>query len=184
MLEFEGTQCLNSALWSKYTTTIINRMNKTQKRSVSPTSFTQNDTDTLNTFLDNEKEQAYANPWHRLDKALRLNRLRDFAEKEAVRLNLPEGDLKNLNVVLQKGLAKGQLSSKATVSYDSQKQEITEIKALVMHRNSSGNMLFQIVEKKSGVTFRKPKQSSEPKQNSEAKATEAKAVTKATDAQK
>jgi hypothetical protein len=138
-------------------------MNKTNKKrspspvavSTGPGPFSQNDA--LNTYLDNENNKAFSNPWHRLDNGLRLNRFRDFSEKEATRLNLNDADKKNLYVVLQKALNKGTLSSKSTVTYDQVKQEITEIKGLIMHRNSVGDILFQIVEKKNGVTFRKPR---------------------------
>ena len=129
--------------------------NKTHKRGSSPGPFSQNDA--LNTYLESENTKAFSSPWHRLDNGLRLNRFRDFVDKEAARLNLSETDKKNLYILLQKALNKGNLTSKSTVSYDQTKQEITEIKGLVMHRNSAGDMLFQIVEKKSGVTFRKPR---------------------------
>ena len=134
--------------------------NKTHKRTNSPGPFSQNDA--LNSYLDNENTKAFSNPWHRLDNGLRLNRFRDFVEKEGTRLNLSEADKKNLYSVLQKALNKGNLSSKSTVSYDQTKQEITEIKGLVMHRNSTGDLLFQIVEKKNGVTFRKPRTAAVP----------------------
>lgn len=129
--------------------------NKTQKRSNSPSPFSQNET--LANFLDAESSEAYSRPWHRLDKGLRLNRLKGFAEKEAARLHLSEADQRALYNVLQKALAKGSLTSKSTVIYDQEKQEIGEIKGLVMHRNAAGDMLFQLVEKKNAVTFRKPR---------------------------
>lgn len=128
-------------------------MSKTQKRPSSPGPFSQNET--LANFLDAESAEAYSRPWHRLDKGLRLNRLKAFAEKEGARLNLSDADQRGLYSVLQKALAKGNLTSKSTVIYDQEKQEIGEIKGLVMHRSAAGDMLFQIVEKKNAVTFRK-----------------------------
>jgi hypothetical protein len=59
--------------------------------------------------------------------------------------------------LLVKSLEKKQLNSKTAVIYDSEKEAITEIKGLVMHRNSEGILLFQIVDKQKGVTFRRKK---------------------------
>jgi hypothetical protein len=47
------------------------------------------------------------------------------------------------------------LNSKTAVVYDAEKEEITEIKPLVMHQSASGEILFQILEKRNAVTFRK-----------------------------
>jgi hypothetical protein len=62
------------------------------------------------------------------------------------------------------------LNSKNSVIYDADEQKIKEIKGLVMHRNAEGHVLFQVLEKKNAVTFRKkntgtPQTSEEPKQD-------------------
>jgi hypothetical protein len=59
-----------------------------------------------------------------------------------------------------KAYDKKQLNTKNIVIYNESTAEIDEIKGLVMHRGSNGLMLFQILEKKTGVTFRKPRPSS------------------------
>ena len=46
--------------------------------------------DGLLQFLEQEAGGAYKRPWHRLERGLRLNRLRKFSEDEAARLNLKE----------------------------------------------------------------------------------------------
>lgn len=118
--------------------------------------------DTLVKFLDQEAGGAYKRQWHRLERGLRLNRLRKFSEEEAQRLNLSESEKKNLYQLLVKSLERKLLNSKTAVIYDQEKEEITEIKGLVMHRNSEGQMLFQMVDKpRSAVTFRRKKNSSE-----------------------
>jgi hypothetical protein len=113
--------------------------------------------DSLLNFLEQDAGSAYKRQWHRLERGLRLNRLRKFSNDEATRLNLTEMEKTTLYNLLVKSLEKKQLNSKTAVIYDSEKEAITEIKGLVMHRNSEGILLFQIVDKQKGVTFRRKK---------------------------
>lgn len=115
--------------------------------------------DSLLTFLDNDADSAYKRQWHRLERGLRLNRIRKFTNEEAEKLNLKEIEKNNLYSLLLKSLDKKQLNSKTAVIYDVEKESITEIKGLVMHRNSEGTVLFQLLDKQKGVTFRKKKPS-------------------------
>ena len=120
--------------------------------------------DSLARFLDQEAGSAYKRQWHRLERGLRLNRLRKFGDEEAVRLNLSEVEKQNLNQLLAKSLDKKLLNSKTSVIYDPEKESITEIKGLVMHRNSTGQMLFQLIDKQKAVTFRRKKTTEESTQ--------------------
>jgi hypothetical protein len=52
------------------------------------------------------------------------------------------------------------LNTKNVVVYNEKTALIEEIKGLVMHRGADGKMQFQILEKKAGVTFRKPRTAS------------------------
>lgn len=113
--------------------------------------------DSLTKFLDQEAGGAYKRQWHRLERGLRLNRLRRFAEEESKRLNLSETEKANLYQLLAKSLDKKLLNSKTAVIYDLEKEQITEIKGLVMHRNAEGQMLFQLIDKQKAVTFRRKK---------------------------
>ena len=119
------------------------------------------DSDSLLQFLDQDAGGAYKRQWHRLERGLRLNRLRKFAEEEAARLHLSELEKQALYNLLAKSLEKKLLNSKTAVIYDQEKESITEIKGLVMHRNSEGIVLFQLLDKQKAVTFRKKKSSTE-----------------------
>ncbi len=119
------------------------------------------DSDSLLQFLDQDAGGAYKRQWHRLERGLRLNRLRKFAEEEAARLHLSEPEKQALYNLLAKSLEKKLLNSKTAVIYDQEKESITEIKGLVMHRNSEGIVLFQLMDKQKAVTFRKKKSSTE-----------------------
>jgi hypothetical protein len=115
------------------------------------------ESDSLMQFLDQDAGGAYKRPWHRLERGLRLNRLRKFSDEESERLHLSENEKTNLYSLLFKSLDKKLLNSKTAVIYDQQKEAITEIKGLVMHRSSDGTVLFQLVDKQKAITFRKKK---------------------------
>ena len=108
--------------------------------------------ESLENMLNAEANTAYKRPWHRLDRGLRLNRIRAFSESMAKARGLKETALFNL---LTKALDRKALNSKTCVVYDMEKEEITEIKPLVMHQNAQGDVLFHIMERRNAVTFRK-----------------------------
>lgn len=116
-----------------------------------------NDEASLNRVLDDSIKDAYKRPWHRLERGLRLTRLRAFAEEEKKKLNLTQFESASLLSILQKALDKKLLNSKTTVIYDQEKEAILEIKGLVMHRGADNIMKYQILEKKPVATLRKKK---------------------------
>jgi hypothetical protein len=123
------------------------------------------ESDSLLNFLDQDAGGAYKRQWHRLERGLRLNRLRKFADEEATRLHLSDGEKQMLYNLLSKSLDKKLLNSKTAVIYDQEKESITEIKGLVMHRSSDGTVLFQLLDKQKAVTFRKKKPVTEDTQS-------------------
>lgn len=137
--------------------------NRTLKKShdlsggILPRNTVSFESDTLLNFLDQDAGNAYKRQWHRLERGLRLNRIRKFSEEEGKRLNLSDGERQNLNTLLTKSLDKKLLNSKTAVIYDQEKEAITEIKGLVMHRNAEGTVLFQLLDKQKAITFRKKK---------------------------
>jgi len=156
----------------KYMSTLTGRT-KTLKRahdisgdinSVNTRKSVTFDSDSLLLFLDQDAGGAYKRQWHRLERGLRLNRLRKFADEETARLHLSDGEKQNLYSLLSKSLDKKLLNSKTAVIYDQEKESITEIKGLVMHRSSDGTVLFQLLDKQKAVTFRKKKPSSDEAQ--------------------
>lgn len=120
--------------------------NKTAKR-ISSDNFTK--------VTEEAGQDAYKRQWHRLERGLRLNRLRLFMEEEKKRLKLTQFEGASLLALLQKALEKRLLNSKTTVVYDMDAERIMEIKGLVMHRGADGVMQFQILEKKPVATTRK-----------------------------
>jgi hypothetical protein len=131
--------------------------NKTRKADDSPPE--EIDSYGMNTslvdFLNLNASQAYKRRWHLLERGLRLNRLSLFITSEKKKLNLSDEDTEYLTNLLHRSLDKKLLNSKTTVVYDTEKEEIQEIRGLVYHKNADGRVLSQLIEKK-GVTFRKP----------------------------
>jgi hypothetical protein len=111
--------------------------------------------ESLQRLIEAEAGTAYKKPWHRLERGLRLNRLRAFTEDLALKRGLKDTERAALLSLLTKALDKKLLNSKTAVEYDMEAEMITEIKPLVMHQSSSGEVLFQLLEKRNAVTFRK-----------------------------
>ena len=127
--------------------------NKTIKRGVGALGESGNDQ--LDKILEGGVNDAYKRPWHRLERGLRLNRIRLFVTEEAARVNLTEVESMQLLALLQKSLDKKILNSKTTVIYDQDEEKIKEIKGLVSHRESDGLNKYKFIEKRTGVTMRR-----------------------------
>ena len=106
-------------------------------------------------YLNQDAGNALKRPWHKLERGLRIGRLREYVSRESERLKLCAEDADFLFKLLLRGLDRKMLSSKAAVTYDTEKEQVTEIKGLVAHTLSTGNTKYQLLEKKSGATQKK-----------------------------
>jgi hypothetical protein len=106
-------------------------------------------------MLNLDAGNALKRPWHKLERGLRIGRLRDFSAREAEKLKLSEEDQELLFKLLCRGLDRKMLSSKAAVTYDHMTEQVLEIKGLVTHTTASGQTRYQLLEKKSGTTQKK-----------------------------
>jgi len=122
----------------------------------------------LQKLLTEESEIAFKKPWHRLERGLRLNRLRLFCDNMKDTKGLQEKETTALLTLLTKALEKKILNSKNAVIYDIETEKITEIKNLVTHQNGQGEYTFQILDKpiRNSMTMRR-KQSDNLKQTTE-----------------
>jgi hypothetical protein len=111
----------------------------------------------LQDFLNKESEIAFKKPWHRLERGLRLNRLRLFCDIMRNSKGFQEKEFNLLLQLLTKALDKKILNSKNAITYDIENEKITEIKNLVMHQNADGEYTFQILDKpvRNSITMRK-----------------------------
>jgi hypothetical protein len=131
--------------------------NKTVRRShdasANAIDFAVNES--LQRLIETEADSAYRKPWHRLERGLRLNRLRAFTEELATLRSLKATESAALLTLLTKALDKKLLNSKVAVEYDVEEEKIKEIRPLVMHQAATGEVLFQLLEKRNAITFRK-----------------------------
>jgi hypothetical protein len=111
--------------------------------------------DQLMKFLTLNSEDTFTRPWHRLERGLRLNRIRKFVDDESERFHFSDDDKAAMLLMLAKALDKKQLNSKSIVNYDQEQQKILEIKGLVFHRQADGRIVFQFSERKVAATRRR-----------------------------
>ncbi len=144
----------------------MSNLSKTRKRVVDISGgfpgMVSDRSDQFMKFLATNSEDAFTRPWHRLERGMRMNRLRRFVEEEAVRFQFSDEEQMSMMATLTKALDKKLLNSKSVVNYDTDQQKILEIKGFVFHRQADGTILFQFVERKTGTMRRKA--STEPKQ--------------------
>jgi hypothetical protein len=101
----------------------------------------------LQELLKKESEVAFKKPWHRLERGMRLNRLRLFVDDMKNSKGLQESEATTLLTMLTKSLEKKLLNSKNAVIYDIDTEKILEIKNLVLHQNADGSYVFQLLDK-------------------------------------
>jgi hypothetical protein len=132
-----------------------NRTVRRPTHDISANSIDYATNDSLEQMIAAEAGSAFKKAWHRLERGLRMNRIRAFVEDLAVKRGFKESEKQALLNLLQKALNDKKLNSKTSVEYDAEEEMIKEIKPLVMHQAANGDVLFQLLEKRNAVTFRK-----------------------------
>jgi len=117
-------------------------------------------------FLTNDADNALKRQWHKLERGLRIGRIREFVARETQRVPLNAEDSDALFKLLINGLDRKMLSSKAAVAYDCVTEQITEIKGLTAHTSANGRTKYQLVEKKAGTTLKRRPLKETPTTNS------------------
>lgn len=124
------------------------RHNKTQKRQTNDgMDCNQNETNFKNLLEDSARE-AYSRPWHRIERGLRLNRLRIFIEQIAPQYNMTKEEKDVFFLFLQKALDKKLLNTLKVVNYDQESQRITTIRGLEIKRTDEGQLKWGFSTKK------------------------------------
>ena len=114
---------------------------KTQKNASAIITYQEEKNSSLKTLLEGGAREAYARPWHRLERGLRLNRLRLFLEDIAITYDMTEEEKSMCFVTLQKALDKKLLNTLKVVLYDQETQRIVTIKGLDIHRTPEGKLI-------------------------------------------
>jgi len=116
--------------------------------------------DRFKNLLDNGVEEAYRRPWHRIERGLRLNRLRIFIEEIAPEFSITDEEKKSLFTYLQKALDNRLLNTIKVVHYNQDTQRITTIKGLEIKRNQEGTLKWMFKQKTDGTRKKKSKDDS------------------------
>ena len=127
------------------------RHNYTPYQKIGPTNAEQ-----LQLHLEQGAKNAYSRQWHRIERGLRLNRLRLFIEEISNEYAMNKEEKDDLFLFLQKALDKKLLNTLKIVQYDSDTQRILSIKGMSIKRNDLDKLVFHLESKES-------KESKEPK---------------------
>tara|TARA_B110000285_G_C15137381_1_gene628015 strand:+ start:3547 stop:4089 length:543 start_codon:yes stop_codon:yes gene_type:complete len=86
--------------------------------------------ETIKDLINEEKINSYKKPWNKLDLGLKLNRLKNYVEKEAIEKGLDDGQKSELEKILLLACRAGKLNKNSDIEYDSSVGDITKIKIL------------------------------------------------------
>jgi hypothetical protein len=120
------------------------------------------DADAFRDLLEAGAQEAYVRPWHRLERGLRLNRLRIFLEEVGSQFELTKEEKEAGFLFLQKSLDKKLLNTLKVVQYDQVTQRIQTIRGLDVQRTPEGAMKWGFSAKKRPDSTRKKKKEVEP----------------------
>ena len=114
---------------------------------------------TFANLLEDSAREAYTRPWHRIERGLRLNRLRIFVEDISPQFDMTKEEKDGLFLFLQKALDKKLLNTLKVVNYDQEKKRITMIRGLEIKRNQEGILKwgFSIKKQRADGTRKKKK---------------------------
>lgn len=115
--------------------------------------------DKFKNLLEDSAREAYVRPWHRIERGLRLNRLRIFIEDIAPQYTMTKEEKDDLFLFLQKALDKKLLNTLKVVNYDQETQRITVIKGFEIKRNVDNVLkwVFSVKKPKTDSTRKKKK---------------------------
>ena len=124
------------------------RYNKTQKKQVNEMLDGNQNENNFKNLLEDSAREAYSRPWHRIERGLRLNRLRIFIEEIAPQYNMTKEDKEAFFIFLQKALDKKLLNTLKIVNYDQESQRIITIRGLEIKLNEGGELKWGFSTKK------------------------------------
>lgn len=109
-------------------------------------------------ILEESVKEAYSRPWHRLERGLRLNRLRNYIENISSVYCLNSEEKTEIFTFLQKILDKKMLNTSKIVIYDTEIQKIDKIIGFEIKRQPDGKAKWGFSVKKARIdTTRKKK---------------------------
>ena len=106
--------------------------------------------ETIKDLIDEEKINSYKKPWNKLDLGLKLNRLKNYVEKEAIEKGLDEEKKSELEKTLLSACKTGKLNKNSDIEYDSNIGDIKNIKILKYANDKYFLNIHEVKKSKSG----------------------------------
>ena len=112
--------------------------------------------DPFRNLLDESAREAFRRPWHRLERGLRLNRLRMYVEEMSAQCSFTTEEKGRFFAFLQNALDRRLLNTHKIVEYIPEVQKIRSIKGLEVRRTPTGEAKWGFVKaKKADATRRR-----------------------------
>jgi len=138
--------------------------NKTLKKPVEPkvddeatTPPADQGPDPFRNLLDESAREAFRRPWHRLERGLRLNRLRMYVEEMSAQCSFTIDEKNRFFAFLQNALDRKLLNTHKIVEYLPELQKIKSIKGLEVRRTPNGEAKWGFVRAKKADGTRRVK---------------------------
>jgi hypothetical protein len=107
--------------------------------------------DPFRNLLDESARDAFRRPWHRLERGLRLNRLRMYVEEMAPQCSFTAAEKADFFKFLSGALDRKLLNTHKIVDYVAELQRIKTIHGLEVRRMPDGTCKWGFVKKKEGT---------------------------------
>lgn len=111
---------------------VDNTLANAKYKSIIPQTSSFNDLtyNAIDEILENETQKNKSDPWNKLDKTVKIQKLHAFAEKYGKDNGLPAKEIKSLKQFFIGCLEKQKLQKTKDVVYDKEKKELVSIPAL------------------------------------------------------
>lgn len=116
-----------------------------------------NSTEKIDELLEKEKQNMSSEPWNKLDKRLKIQKLHAYAEKYGKDNSLPLKEVKALKTFFSECLTKDKLSKVKDVDYDREMSVITNISSLFLNLGTRAFTLRNLEKKVSTLKMLTPK---------------------------
>jgi len=104
--------------------------------------------DPFRNLLDESAREAFRRPWHRLERGLRLNRLRMYVEEVSAQCSFVQDEKDRFFAFLQNALDRKLLNTHKIVEYLPELQKIKSIKGLEVRRTPTGEAKWGFIRVK------------------------------------
>ena len=128
-----------------------------------------NDVNNINDFLEKEKQTHTNELWSKLDKTIKMQKIRVFIDEYSTINNLTSKESKNLLLFLTTGLDQKRLSKSKDVIYDRENGVIKSIPCLLFNQISRKFTLKRCEKRQSTLKSLPPKKVNKTRDNKAAK---------------